>query len=119
MLVRITAITTFTPGWITYFAAVAPTGESVRLFFDQNQMCADGTGMTRTCVAYNTSEDLWRIREAGGMLVFEVGSTGGAMFRTVASAPVTFALDAIRPRFGTLTDRVTNSSIGLAIDRFN
>ncbi len=54
-------ITIFTPEWITYISAADLAGQQVRLYFEGNQMCADGTGISKQCTAYNTNEDLWRI----------------------------------------------------------
>jgi hypothetical protein len=119
MLVRITAITNFATGWITYFGGFDLEGRLVRMYFDNNEMCVDGTGLTRQCLAYNTNEDLWRIEEANGMLVFAVADSTVGTFRPIASVTVPFPLTALRPRFGTATDRAIGRVIGLSIDRFN
>lgn len=120
MVVRISAITTFTTGWITY-AGVWDVDRQrfARMYFEQNQMCADGTGITKTCVAYSTQRDLWRIREEGGTLYFETANSTANTYTAVHAVPAPFPLDAVRPFFGTLTDRATNQSIGLNVDRFN
>jgi hypothetical protein len=112
------AITTYTNGWITYLGVWDVTDQKfVRLMFDQNQMCAFGTGTLRTCVPYATTRDQWRIREAGGTLYFEFGNASG--FTLVHSLPAPFALDAVRVYFGTLTDRAIGQNIGLNVARFN
>jgi hypothetical protein len=112
------AITTYTNGWITYLGVWDVTDQTfVRLMFDQNEMCAFGTGTLRTCVPYATTRDQWRIREAGGMLYFEFGNAAG--FTLVHAEPTPFAMDAVRVYFGTLTDRAIGQNIGLNVDRIN
>ena len=83
-------------------------------------MCADGTNLTRTCVAYTTNEDLWRIRESGGTLVFEVAQgPSPATWRLVDSVSTPFDLSAVDVFVGTVTNRTIGQSIGLSVDRVN
>lgn len=118
MVARIAAITTFATGWITYLGVWDVDEQNyARMFFEGNQLCVDGTNLAKTCVAYSTQRDLWRVREADGMLHFEAGM--GSSFTAVHSVPVPFPLDAVRIYFGTLTDRATGQNIGLNVDRFN
>ena len=120
MVVRIAAITTYTTGWITYFGAWDVDEQNrARMYFEDNQMCADGTGITKTCVAYSTTRDLWRIREAAGMLYFETANSTANQFTAVLAVPTPFPMDAVRVYFGTLTDRAVGQNIGLNVDRFN
>jgi len=119
IVARITAITNFTTGWFTYLGVSDLGGASARLYFEQNTMCADGTGITKTCVPYVTSEDLWRIREDAGTMFFETANSADGIFRVVYSGAAPFSLAAVRARFGTLTDRAINQSIGLSVDSFN
>jgi hypothetical protein len=120
MTIRVPAIGTFTNGWITYFGAWDVTDQKfARMYFEQNQMCADGTSVPKTCVAYSTARDVWRIRETAGTLYFESAASGSTSFTLVFSVPTPFPMDGIRPYFGTLTDRAINQNIGLNVDRFN
>jgi hypothetical protein len=119
VVAQIDAITTYTTGWITYIELLDFKARSVRLYFENKMMCSDGTTVQKACVAYNQVENLWRIREAGGTLYFESSVLGNGTWRTLRSLAVPFPLDAVRPRFGTSTDRAINQSIGLAVSQFN
>lgn len=120
MTVRVPAITTFATGWITYFGAWDVTDQKFgRMYFEGNQLCADGTSIPKTCVAYSTTRDVWRIRETAGTLYFETGASTSTTFTLVFAVPTPFPMDGVRAYFGTLTDRAINQNIGLNVDRFN
>jgi hypothetical protein len=120
MEVRISAITNYVMGWSTFIATRDLQDRFVRFLFVQNQMCAEATGVPRTCVAYDVNHDLWRLREAAGVLYFETGQGPTPNpWRIVHSVPTPFDVTRVRAMFGTSTDRNINTSISLSVDRFN
>lgn len=114
----IITISSFAPGWQTYLAIRDDSDRSATIAFDNNEMCASGTGITRTCVAYASNDEYWRIREDAGMLHFEI-STNNTAWLPVRSIAAPFAVDAVRIRVGTVADRPLGGGIGLSISDIN
>jgi hypothetical protein len=114
----ITTISSFVAGWQTYLAIRDDSDRSAMIAFDNNEMCATGTGITRTCVGYASNDEYWRLREDAGMLRFEI-STDNAAWQPVHAIPAPFAVDAVRIHVGTVADRPLGTSIGLSISDIN
>ena len=114
----ITAIGTFLPGWRTYLAVRDDANRRLSIAFDQNQLCATGTGVIRTCVPYATSDEYWRLREAGGTVFFEK-STNDATWSSVHELPTPFDPRAVTVLVGTVAETALASGIGLSVSDIN
>lgn len=114
----ITAITNFQNGWLTVLDVRDETGRVLAISFDNDQMCATGDGVTRTCANYQTDQEYWRLREAGGQLAFEI-STDNATFTPIHTLATPFPVDAVQVHVGTVTEQAIGQSIGLSISDIN
>jgi len=114
----ITTISNFTAGWRTYLSTRDDADRDVTIAFDNNEMCATGTNIARTCIAYASNLEYWRLREDAGTVYFEV-SSDNASWIEVHHEVTQLTASAVRAQVGTITDAAIGQFIGLSISDIN
>jgi hypothetical protein len=117
---EIPAITNFHPP-VRFFVGVEDaTGKTATLsFVGTNQLEHAATGLASTLTNYTAAtERWWRLREAGGSLLWETSSDGRA-WTVKRQAAVPFALDVVRLELGVRTNATMPGAISIGTPRFN